>query len=76
MMGLAPKQKQIYDYIVEYMENNGFAPSYREIQDAMGYKSISTVFQELDAIEKKGFIERPIPGSPRAILVVGMKIFI
>src|SRR6266568_1938000 len=40
---LTPRRQQILDYIRESMERRGFSPSMREIADAVGLKSVSTV---------------------------------
>ena len=70
---LSDRQKEAYDFIVEYMTVNGFCPSMREIQAYMGYSSTACVYAILHTLEDKGVIELPIEGAPRAIRVVGMK---
>lgn len=60
------KQGQILDYIKEKIKEKGYPPSVREICDAVGLKSTSTVHGHLQRLEKKGFIKRD-PTKPRAI---------
>lgn len=70
---LSPRQKEAYDFIVKYMEENGFCPTIMEIQEYMHYASTAYVCTILRELEYKGKIELPIKGAPRAIRVIGMK---
>ncbi|MCR4999160.1 MAG: hypothetical protein K6A05_04885 [Lachnospiraceae bacterium] len=72
-MELSPRQKVAYDFIVKYMEENGFCPTTMEIQKHMHYASTACVCAILRELEYKGKIELPIKGAPRAIRVIGMK---
>jgi repressor LexA len=56
--GLTDRQQQILDYLVKEVQDKGYAPSVREIGDALGLKSPSTVHQHLVALEQKGCIRR------------------
>jgi len=56
--GLTVRQQQILDYLVQEVQDKGYAPSVREIGDALGLKSPSTVHQHLVALEQKGCIRR------------------
>ena len=53
---LSPKQQQIYDYIVSFQADHGYPPSVREIGEAVGLKSPSTVHFHLKGLEEKGLI--------------------
>ncbi len=61
-----PKQKRIFDFIGQYIQKNGFAPSVREIARAVGVSSLATVHEHLKTLEKKGAIART-SGVGRAI---------
>ncbi len=50
--------KRIYDYILAYTDEHGFQPSFREIADDVGIKSVSTVFYHLDKLENMGLIKK------------------
>jgi len=56
--GLTGRQQQILDYLVKEVQDKGYAPSVREIADALGLRSPSTVHQHLTALEQKGCIRR------------------
>ena len=67
---LTPKQQQIYDFIVDFSASNGYPPSVREIGEALGLKSPSTVHFHLKGLEAAGLITKA-EGKTRAITVVG-----
>jgi repressor LexA len=56
MAKLRTKQQQIYDYIVSFTEEHGYPPSVREIGEAVGLKSPSTVHFHMKNLEKAGMI--------------------
>lgn len=66
MKMLSPKQQQIYDCIVSYQGEHGYPPSVREIGEAVGLKSPSTVHFHLKGLEEKGLITKA-EGKTRAI---------
>lgn len=70
MKVLSPKQQQIYDYIVSFQAGHGYPPSVREIGEAVGLKSPSTVHFHLKGLEEKGLITKA-EGKTRAITVSG-----
>lgn len=60
------RQKEIYQYIKECLREKGYPPSVREIGQAIGLKSSSTVHGYLARLEASGLIKRD-PTKPRAI---------
>lgn len=69
MNELSAKQKQILEYMKAEVREKGYPPSVREICDAVGLKSTSTVHGHLSRMEKKGYIRRD-PTKPRAIEIL------
>lgn len=67
---LTEKQRQIYEFIRERIENRGYGPSIREICDAFNIKSPNGVMCHLKALVKKGMITRPDKPLARAIQLV------
>jgi len=55
---LTARQRSIFDSIIRYIERNGYPPSIREIGTEFGIKSLRGVTVHLDALERKGFIQR------------------
>jgi len=66
MKALTPKQSQIYEYIRDFTQENGYPPSVREIGEAVGLKSPSTVHFHLKGLEEAGVIVKSA-GKTRAI---------
>lgn len=62
----SPKQQEVLVYINEFMEKYGYAPSVREIGDAVGLSSTATVTYHLAQLQKKGKLTYE-PGKKRAI---------
>lgn len=52
------KEKAIYDYITETIRSEGYSPSVRDIQNAVGIKSTSTVHAYLNRLAEKGLIRK------------------
>ena len=66
MTQLSTMQRKIYDYIVTCVREQGYPPSVREIGEAVGLKSPSTVHFHLKHLEEAGVIEKGA-GKGRAI---------
>ncbi|MDR1512506.1 MAG: transcriptional repressor LexA [Propionibacteriaceae bacterium] len=67
--GLSPRQRAILDVIKESLERRGYAPSMREIGDAVNLTSPSSVKHQLEVIEAKGYLRRD-RRLPRAMEVI------
>ncbi|HHT27098.1 MAG TPA: transcriptional repressor LexA [Firmicutes bacterium] len=66
MEKLSPRQKLILEFIEREVAEKGYPPSVREIGEAVGLASSSTVHGHLGKLENKGYIRRD-PTKPRAI---------
>lgn len=66
--GLTPRQRRILEVIREAVARRGYPPSVREIGEAVGLASSSSVAHQMVALERKGFLRRD-PNRPRAIEV-------
>jgi repressor LexA len=64
--GLTPRQRKVLEVIRSSVERRGYPPSMREIGEAVGLTSSSSVSHQLAALERKGFLRRD-PNRPRAI---------
>ena len=65
---LTPRQREILHVIEKSMQDRGYPPSVREIGEAVGLNSPSTVHNHLSTLQKLGFLRRD-PTKPRAIEV-------
>lgn len=69
MREVSDKQNEIYEFLKTYTDNKGYPPSVREICEAVGLKSTSSVHGHLKRLESKGLIKRD-PTKPRALEIV------
>ena len=53
---LTPKQKEVLDFIIQCIRDNGYAPSYREIATGLKLASPSTVHTHVQALRTRGFL--------------------
>jgi repressor LexA len=63
---LTPRQQQIWDFLVQYVDGHGYPPTVREIGEAVGLASPSTVHAHLANLERAGLLKRD-PTKPRAL---------
>jgi repressor LexA len=67
---ISQRQQAILEFIKTEVKDKGYPPSVREIGEAVGLASSSTVHGHLERLEKKGMIRRD-PTKPRAIEILG-----
>src|SRR3989344_2633722 len=63
---LYKRQRQIIDFLVQYIQRNGYSPTLQDIASAIGVSSLATVHEHLAALQKKGVIKK-YEGSIRGI---------
>jgi repressor LexA len=66
---LTQRQREIYDFVVSYADGHGYPPTVREIGEAVGLASPSTVHAHLANLERAGYLRRD-PTKPRALELV------
>jgi repressor LexA len=67
---LTGRQQEIWDFLVDYVDGHGYPPTVREIGDAVGLASPSTVHAHLANLERAGLLKRD-PTKPRALELSG-----
>ncbi len=70
-MALTRRQKQVLDFLTNFINKKGYSPSFEEIGEGLGLTSLATVHKHLDTLERKGFIRRGYHQS-RSIDVVAV----
>jgi len=70
---LTERQQEIWQFLVEYVDGHGYPPTVREIGDAVGLASPSTVHAHLANLERAGLLRRD-PTKPRALELVGRRV--
>ena len=67
---LTARQQEIWNYLVEYVDQHGYPPTVREIGEHVGLASPSTVHAHLANLERAGLLRRD-PTKPRALDLIG-----
>jgi repressor LexA len=67
---LTGRQREIWSFLVEYVDAHGYPPTVREIGEAVGLASPSTVHAHLANLERAGLLRRD-PTKPRALELLG-----
>ncbi len=67
---LTQRQREIYEFVRGYVDRHGYPPTVREIGEAVGLASPSTVHAHLANLERAGYLRRD-PTKPRALELVG-----
>lgn len=65
------KQRELLNYLAEFIEANNYAPSYREVMKALNYKSVSTVANHIDSLITKGYLSKR-DNSARSLEIVSL----
>jgi repressor LexA len=68
MAEMNPKERAVYEFIIDTIKKEGFSPSVRDIKISLNIKSTSTVHAYLEKLEKKGYIQKEA-GKSRTIRV-------
>src|SRR5262245_48020279 len=66
---LYKRQRQIVDFISQYIQRNGFSPTLQEIADAIGVSSLATVHEHLQALIRKKVLKK-YDGAVRGLELV------
>src|SRR5271163_1107709 len=70
-MALTRRQKQVLDFLIGFINRQGYSPSFEEIGAGLELSSLATVHKHLQTLEKKGFIRRGYNQS-RSVEVVAI----
>src|SRR5437764_9557988 len=57
-MAITKRQRQVYDYISNFVQTHGYSPSFEEIGGGLGLSSLATVHKHISNLEKKGLLKR------------------
>ncbi len=57
-MAITRRQRQVYDFIANFVQSHGYSPSFEEIGDGLGLSSLATVHKHITNLEKKGLLRR------------------
>ena len=68
-MKLTKKQLAVLNFLEDFIEENGYSPTYREIQAEMGLSSVSAVAEHIDNLVAKGALKK-VGGAARSLEVL------
>jgi repressor LexA len=57
-MAITKRQREVYDFIAEFVQRNQYSPSFEEIGEGLGLSSLATVHKHISNLEKKGLLNR------------------
>jgi repressor LexA len=57
-MAITRRQRQVYDFISDFVQKNNYSPSFEEIGEGLGLSSLATVHKHVSNLEKKGLLTR------------------
>jgi repressor LexA len=66
-MKLTPAQERVYRFVREFIDRQGYSPSYEEIRENLGFQSLNAVSKHLKQIEERGYLKIPWKNKKRAL---------
>ena len=66
---LYPRERQLLEFITQFIQRRGFAPTLKEIGEALGMSSAATVHEHIERLRKKGYIKK-LDGASRGLEVI------
>ncbi|OGG91906.1 repressor LexA [Candidatus Kuenenbacteria bacterium RIFCSPLOWO2_12_FULL_42_13] len=72
---LTKKQKNILDYLNQYLTKNGYSPTYEEIRKHFKLSSVSNIHQHIETLKAKGYLKK-VKNKPRTINVIAAETMI
>ena len=52
------RQKEVLDFIIGFVEEHGYSPSYEELAGGLNLASVATVHKHIEALESRGYVRR------------------
>ena len=69
---ITKKQQAVLNFLEDFTEENGYSPSYREIQTGLGMSAVSAVAEHIDNMVSKGILKK-VPGAARSLEVLDFR---
>ena len=57
-MALTRRQKEVLDFLADFIDKNRYSPSYEEIADGLSLNSLATIHKHISSLESKGYLRR------------------
>jgi repressor LexA len=72
-MGLTPAQERVYRFVRDYLQQHGYSPSYEEIRQHLGFRSLNAVYKHLKQLELRGYLYSLWQNRKRAIELLPLR---
>lgn len=66
-MGLTPAQERVYRFVHGYLHERGYSPSYEEIRQHLGFRSLNSVSKHVKQLEQRGCLRNPWKNRKRSL---------
>ena len=66
---ITKKQRELFNFIKDYINKNNMAPSYEEMKEGTGCTTKCTIFTKINQLQDRGWITK-LPGKNRSITIV------
>ena len=66
---ITKKQRDLFNFIKDYIDKNNMAPSYEEMKEGTGCTTKCTIFTKINQLQDRGWITK-LPGKNRSITIV------
>jgi len=72
-MHLTEKQRRVYQFLENYFHKKGYPPTYEEIRQGLGFKSLNAVYKHLRQLESKGYLKSEWRNKKRALELLPLR---
>jgi repressor LexA len=72
-MTLTPAQQRVYRFVQDYLQQQGYSPSYEEIRRHLGFHSLNAVAKHLKQLEQRGYLQSPWKNRKRALELLPLR---
>jgi repressor LexA len=72
-MGLTPAQERVYRFVRDYLQQQGYSPSYEEIRQHLGFRSLNAVYKHLKQLELRGYLHSLSKNRKRALELLPLR---
>jgi len=66
---ITKKQRDLFNFIKDYIDKNNMAPSYEEMKEGTGCATKCTIFTKINQLQDRGWITK-LPGKSRSITII------
>ena len=66
---ITKKQRDLFNFIKDYIDKNNMAPSYEEMKEGTGCTTKCTIFTKVNQLQERGWITK-LPGKSRSITII------